>query len=158
MLRFPVVLTPDENGTVIAEVPDIPGTITFGQDEAEALDMALDAALTMLSAMMDDGEDIPSPSEPTAGQSWIELPPMAVVKLAVYHGMKDQGVSQLKMAARLHTDAKSVRRLLDLYHRSKWDHLEMALETLGYRVQVRVEPSPIYPGFFGDRGRDCVWD
>jgi antitoxin HicB len=157
MLRFPVVLTPDENGTVIAEVPDIPGTVTYGQNEAEALDMALDAALTMLSAMMDDGEDIPSPSEPTAGQSYIELPPMAVVKLAVYQGMKDQGVSQLKMAVRLHTDAKSVRRLLDLYHRSKWDHLEMALEALGYRVQVRVEPSPIYPGFFGDRGKERVW-
>ena len=157
MLRFPVVLTPDENGTVIAEVPDIPGTITFGQDEAEALDMALDAALTMLSAMMDDGEDIPSPSAPAPGQAVIELPPMAVVKLAVYQGMKDQGVSQLKMAARLHTDAKSVRRLLDLYHRSKWDHLEMALEALGYRVQVRVEPSPIYPGFFGDRGKERVW-
>jgi antitoxin HicB len=157
MLRFPVVLTPDENGTVIAEVPDIPGTMTFGLDEAEALDMALDAALTMLSAMMDDSEDIPSPSEPTAGQNCIELPPMAVVKLAVYQGMKDQGVSQLKMAARLHTDAKSVRRLLDLYHHSKWDHLEMALEALGYRVQVRVEPSPIYPGFFGDRGKERIW-
>lgn len=157
MLRYPVVLTHDDNGTVVAEVPDIPGTVTLGQDEAEALDMALDAALTMLSAMMDDGEDIPSPSEPAPGQPVIELPPMAVVKLAVYQGMKDQGVSQLKMAARLHTDPKSVRRLLDLYHRSKWDHLEMALEALGYRVQVRVEPSPIYPGFFGDRGKGRVW-
>ena len=77
MPRYPVILTPDDNGTVIAEVPGIPGTITFGQDEAEALDMALDAALTMLSAMMDDGEDIPSPSEPKAGQPVIELPPMA---------------------------------------------------------------------------------
>ena len=156
MLRFPVVLTPDEDGTIIAEVPDIPGTITFGQDEAEAMDMALDAALTMLSAMIDDGEDIPSPSEPTAGQSWIELPPMAVVKLAIYQGMRDQGVSQLKMAARLHTDPKSVRRLLDLYHRSKWDHLEMALEALGYRAVVRVEPSKVYKGFFGGEVKERV--
>lgn len=157
MLRYPVVLTPDENGTFIAEVPDIPGAFTFGRDEAEALDMALDVALTMLCAIMDDGEDIPSPSEPTAEQPVIELPPMAVVKLAIYQAMKDQGVNQLKMAARLHTDPKSIRRLLDLYHRSKWDHLEMALESLGYRVQVRVEPSPIYPGFFGNRGKERMW-
>ena len=157
MLRYPVVLTSDENGTVITEVPDIPGTITFGKDKAEALDMALDAALTMLTAIMDDGEDIPQPSEPKTDQPIIELPPMAVVKLAIYQGMKDQGVSQLKMAARLHTDPKSVRRLLDLYHRSKWDHLEMALEALGYRVQVRVEPSPVYPGFFGNRGKERIW-
>ena len=81
ILHFPVMVTPDKNGTVIAEVPDIPGTVTFGQDEAEALDMALDAAVTMLSAMMDDDEDIPSPSDLTPGQPVIELPPMAVVKL-----------------------------------------------------------------------------
>jgi len=157
MLRYSVVLTPDENGSVIAEVPDIPGTITFGKDKTKALDMALDAALTMLAAIMDDGEDIPQPSEPKTDQPIIELPPMAVVKLAIYQGMKDQGVSQLKMAARLHTDPKSVRRLLDLYHHSKWDHLEMALEALGYRVQVRVEPSPVYPGFFGNRGKERIW-
>lgn len=118
------MLTPDENGTVIAEAPDLPGTITFGQDEAEVLDMALDASLTMLYATMDDGEDIPRPNEPTADQPVIELPPMAVVKLAANQAMKDQCVSQLKMAARLHTDPKSVCRLLDLYYHSKWDHLE----------------------------------
>ena len=79
MLRFPVVLTPDENGTVIAEVPDIPGTITFGQGEAEALDMALDAALTMLSAMMDDSSDshmlmvIDRPDQKKAWETYVRM-------------------------------------------------------------------------------------
>jgi antitoxin HicB len=45
---------------------------------------------------------------------------------------------------------------LDLYHRSKWDHLEMALEALGYRAVVRVEPSPIYKGFFGGDVKERV--
>ena len=155
-MRYAVRLTPDENGTVIAEVPDLPGVITVGTDASDALDMALDATLTMLCAMMDEAEDIPSPSEIEPGEPFIELPPMAVVKLAIYQGMRDQRVSQLKMAARLHTDPKSVRRLLDLYHRSKWDHLEMALEALGYRAVVRVEPSPIYKGFFGDEVKQRV--
>ncbi len=157
MLRYRVELTPDENGTVVAVVPAIPGTMTVGKDADEAQDMALDAALTMLAAMMDDGEDIPQADEPATGQPSIELPPMAVVKMAVYQAMKDQGVSQLKLAARLHTDPKSIRRLLDLYHASRWDHLEMALEALGYRVQVQVEPSPLYPGFFGSRVKDRTW-
>ena len=157
MPRYPVILTPDENGTVIAEVPDIPGTVTFGHDEAEALDMALDAALSMLSHLMDSRQDIPTPHEPTTSQPTIEIPPLVVMKLAIYQAMHDQGVSVAKMAARLHIPFATMRRLLDLYHRSKWDHLEMALEALGYRVQVRVEPSPIYPGFFGDRGKERVW-
>lgn len=157
MPRYPVMLTPDENGTVIAEVPDIPGTITFGQDEAEALDMALDAALSMLCHLIDSRQDIPPPREPAEGQPTIELPPLVVMKLAIYQAMHDQGVSLAKMAARLHIPFATMRRLLDLYHRSKWDHLEMALEALGYRVQVRVGPSPIYPGFFGDRARERIW-
>ncbi len=157
MLRYRVELTPDDNDTTLAEVPGIPGTITFGRDKAEALDMALDAALTMLAAAMDDGEDIPPTDEPQEGQPYIELPPMVVVKLAIYQAMKDQGVTQLKMAARLHTDAKSVRRLLDLDHRSRWDHLEMALESLGYQVKVQVEPSSLYPGFFGSRVKERTW-
>ena len=157
MLRYRVELTPDENGTIIAVVPAIPGVMTMGKDADEAQDMALDASLTMLAAMMDDGEDIPLADEPEAEHPFIEVPPMAVVKLAIYQAMKDQGVSQLKMAARLHTDPKSVRRLLDLFHASRWDHLEMALEALGYQVKVQVEPSPLYPGFFGTRGKDRTW-
>jgi len=155
-MRYAARLTPDENGTVVAEVPELPGVLTVGTDTSDALDMALDAALTMLCAMMDEAEDIPPPSEIKPGEPFIELPPMAVVKLAVYQGMRDQGVSQLKMAARLHTDPKSVRRLLDLYHRSTWDHLEMALEALGYRAVVRVEPSKVYKGFFGGEVKERV--
>lgn len=157
MLRYRVELSPDENGTLIAVIPAIPGAMTVGKDADEALDMALDAALTMLAAMMDDGEDIPQADEPETEQAFVELPPMAVVKMALYQAMKDQGVSQLKLAARLHTDPKSVRRLLDLFHASRWDHLEMALEALGYRVKVQVEPSPLYPGFFGSRVKDRTW-
>lgn len=155
-MRYPITLERLDDRTVMATCPTVPEIMTAGKDESDALDMALDAALTVFCAMMDDNEDIPLPSDIDPDAPFIELPPMAVVKLAIYQGMRDQGVSQLKMAARLHTDPKSVRRLLDLYHRSKWDHLEMALEALGYRAVVRVEPSPIYPGFFGGKVKERV--
>jgi len=156
-MRFPITLERLDHQTVMATCPTVPEIVTAGTDEDEALDMALDALLTLLDHMMERGEEIPFAAacdEPAA--PFIELPPMAVVKLAIYQGMRDQGVSQLKMAARLHTDPKSVRRLLDLYHRSKWDHLEMALEALGYRAVVRVEPSKVYKGFFGGEVKERV--
>ena len=109
--------------------------------------MALDVALTMLAARMDDTEDIPSPPALKRGQaSFIELPAMAEVKLAIYQAMRRQGVSQVKLAGILGTDPKSVRRLLDLFHASRWDHLEMALEALGYQARVTVEPFTAAPG------------
>ena len=70
---------------------------------------------------------------------------MAEVKLAIYQAMRVQGVSQVKLASLLGTDPKSVRRLLDLFHTSRWDHLEMALEALGYQARVTVEPVAQVP-------------
>lgn len=37
---YPVVLSPDENGSIIAEFPDIPEAMTMGADENEALEWA----------------------------------------------------------------------------------------------------------------------
>jgi len=143
MLRFPYTIAPDDNGTFLVVVEGIPGAFTACRSMDEAHDMALDVALTMLAAMMDDAEDIPVAPAMESGQSaFVEIPPMQEMKLAIYQAMRDQDVSQVRLAALLRTDPKSVRRLLDLYHASRWDHLEMALEALGFRARVSIEPAP----------------
>jgi len=144
MLRYPYTITPEENGTFLVVVEGIPGAFTACRSESEARDMALDVALTMLSAMMDDGEDIPLAPTPkkTKPGGFVDIPAMAEVKLTIYQAMRRQGVSQVRLARLLETDPKSVRRLLDLFHVSRWDHLEMGLAALGYRARVTVEPVP----------------
>ena len=147
MLRYPYTITPEANGTILVTVAGIPGAFTACRSQEEARDMALYVALTMLAAMMDDAEVIPAPPAPKRGQAnFVELPAMAEVKLAVYQAMRSQGVSQVKLAGILGTDPKSIRRLLDLFHASRWDHLEMALEALGYQARVTVEPFTAVPG------------
>lgn len=140
MLSYPYTVTPESNGTFLVTVAGIPGAFTACRSADEARDMALDAALTMLAAMMDDAEDIPTPPAPEPGQALVDIPPVAEMKLALYQAMRRQGVSQVRLAALLGTDPKSVRRLLDPFHASRWDHLELALEALGYRARVTVEP------------------
>jgi antitoxin HicB len=147
MLRYPYTITPETNGTFLVAVAGIPGVFTACRSEAEAHDMALDVTLTMLAAMMDEGEDAPPVPPKGRGKGpFVELPAMAEVKLAIYQAMRRQGVSQVKLASLLGTDPKSVRRLLDLFHASRWDHLEMALEALGYQARVTVEPFAPAPG------------
>jgi len=34
---YPVILTPDENDTVIAQFPDVPEALTVGEDNTNAL-------------------------------------------------------------------------------------------------------------------------
>ncbi|MDR1965684.1 MAG: type II toxin-antitoxin system HicB family antitoxin [Synergistaceae bacterium] len=43
--------------------PDLPGCVTVGADQAEALRMAKDAMALHLWGMEDDGDDIPAPTE-----------------------------------------------------------------------------------------------
>jgi antitoxin HicB len=154
MLRYHVVFESDpDTGQIIAELPDIPGCISIGADEDEAREMVVDAALTWLHHAMLANELLPAPEVLEPGQAFVEIPAMAEMKLYIYLAMRDQGVSQVRLARRLHTDPKAVRRLLNLWHRSEWDHVEMALEALGYQASVTVTPSAHYPAFHGGKVR-----
>src|SRR5438046_5269233 len=54
---YPVELKRDDNGTILVTFPDVPGAITFGEDEKDALEHAVDALETMLLARMLDRKD-----------------------------------------------------------------------------------------------------
>ena len=69
-MNYPVDLTPDDNGTILATLPDVPGAITFGGDEAEALSNAVDALESVVSALIADRRDIPGPS-PARGRKTV---------------------------------------------------------------------------------------
>jgi antitoxin HicB len=67
MLRYRVKLSKDTNGTILVEVPDIPGAVTFGEDREEALLRAPDAIETVLIGNMADHRDIPMPRASAEG-------------------------------------------------------------------------------------------
>ena len=135
---YPVTFRNDKNGTVIAEVPDVPGTATVGANHAEALERVGGALVAMLSAMIEDRESIPPPSRAKKGQSVVSLPPLIAAKLAIYRAMREHRMNQVDLAARLGSDARQVRRLLDLHHHSRLDQLEAALGALGKRLVLDV--------------------
>jgi antitoxin HicB len=136
-MRYPIHLRPDQNNTVIAQAIDVPEALTFGDDEAEARAHAIDALICALGGYVDAGRPIPKPSPPR-GRAVVELPPMITAKLAIYEAMRDAGVSQTALAARLGCDSRQVRRLLDLDHASTLAQLERGLAALGKRLVVEV--------------------
>ena len=138
---YPVAFTRDSNRTVIAEIPDIPGAMTVGRDRAQALERIQDALVVMLSGLMAQGEPIPPPSTQKKGQNAVPLPPMVAAKLAVYQAMRANGLTQSDLARKLRCDPKQVRRLLDLDHNSRFDHLEAALSALGKKLVVDVRDA-----------------
>lgn len=138
--NYAVSLVPAEEGGFVVTFPDVPEAITEGEDEGDALLRAVDALETALEFYTDGNEDLPKASKPKRGQGTVRPSALACVKLAIYQGMRDQGVRKSDLARRLNVHMPQVDRLLDLDHASRLDLAEGALKALGYQVQIGVSP------------------
>ena len=74
VIGYPVVLTPDDNGTFLVTFPDVPGAVTFGETEEEALTRAVDALLTVFDGLVREGKEMPLPSWRVEGAGVVEIP------------------------------------------------------------------------------------
>ena len=138
-MAYPVILTVDaESGQVMVRIPDVPEAITIGKNKEEALHWAQDALIVALSGYMDEGKDLPPPSQPDPGQPSLSLPALITAKTAIYQAMRKEGVNQRTLAKKLGCDARQVRCILDLSHKSRIEHLEAALRVLGERLAVEI--------------------
>ncbi len=140
MLIYPVELTPDDNDTFLVTFPDVPEAVTFGEDEAEALLMAEDALLVMLSAYMDDRQPIPEPS-PLNGRPGVALKVAASAKIALYNALLAAGKRKADLARMLNLTAIQVDHLLSLHHKSRIEQIETALAALGKRLIVEMREA-----------------
>jgi len=141
MLRYPVKLSKDTNGTILVVVPDVPEAHTFGEDEAEALMQAVDAIESALSMYVDDRREIPTPSAPKRGMTRVTLPALTEAKLALYSAMRAQNIGKTDLARRLNCHLPQVDRLLDLLHSSRLEQLEAAFRALGKRLTIAIEEA-----------------
>ena len=135
---YPVILTPDENGTIIAKFPDVPEAITVGADEANALEWAQDALVVALTGYIEERRDIPTPSKRKRGQAFVHLPAQVAMKLAIYQGMRDQGITQATLGECIGVDGRQVRRILDLDHNTSLSQLVRALKCLGKELLIDI--------------------
>ena len=133
---YPCNLAPEEDGGFSVSFPDVPEALTCGNDRVEALAMAEDALIVALGAYVANREDIPIPSVSIAGQDLIAVPAMTAAKLALYTAMRRQNISKVALAERLNLSEGTVRKLLDLDHRSQIGNVERALRAVGRSLVV----------------------
>ena len=51
----------EENGRILASVPDLPGVAAYGASEEEAVRKVKSIALQVLADMIESGEEVPTP-------------------------------------------------------------------------------------------------
>ena len=139
MLRYSVILRPDDNDTVLVTFPDFPEAATFGEDQQDALLRAGDALETAIQGRIGDFEDVPLPS-PTAAPT-VELPVQISLKVLLYRAMRERKLRKANLAQRLGWKPPQVDRLFDLQHASRLDQLEAAFAALGKRIHVVISDA-----------------
>ena len=135
---FPVTLEPTEEG-VLVSFPDIPEALTSGADREEALAEAADCLLAAFGGYILERRPLPIAS-PARGRPLIPVPALVAAKLALYQTMLEQRVTNVELARRLGTVEGTIRRLLDVDHRSHIGQVEAALATLGRSLLVEARP------------------
>lgn len=139
-LAYPVKLDTQEEGTIFVSFPDVPEALTEGTTEREALAEAEDCLIAALGGYVNERRSIPCPS-PARGCPVVILPALVAAKLALYQAMHEQGVSNVALAGQLGIMEGTVRRLLDLDHRSHIGQIEAALKTFGKRLVIAARAA-----------------
>lgn len=137
---FPVDLEPDEDGRIVARVAEVPGCVTDGATQAEALHEADDALEEALAVLIDLKRDIPEPS-PADGRPLAAPGALMAAKVALYMTLRTTGTSNVALAQRLGVAETEVRRMLDPRHNTKIGRIEQALALFGQRLVVSVEAA-----------------
>jgi antitoxin HicB len=121
--------------------PDFLDAATDAPSLRAAMTEAEDCLEEAVAGRIKRGEGIPAPSPAPEGMVRVALSALYAMKAALYSALRETGVSQSALAARLGRDEKEVRRLLDPEHTSRTPNLEAALRAVGKRVQVVVKDS-----------------
>jgi antitoxin HicB len=125
--------------------PDVYGANTGGWSWEEALEMAGDCLGVALGMYVKAHEDIPTPSPLAEGQVPVSVAPIVAAKLALYSAMREQGITNVVLAARLGLQENAVRRLLDPSHRSHITSVEKALRAVGRSLVVEDRAATQHP-------------
>ena len=152
-MRYAVRLSKDDNGTFLATLPDVPEAITYGDTNAEALERAVAAVLTVFDECMRARRPIPAPK--TTGGTTIEIPVLEAAKIALYQTMTEQRVTKAELGRRLNVHMPQIDRILNVRHASKMGQVVSAFNALGKRVELRVvdEATRPLPGFMASVAR-----
>lgn len=138
-MRYAVRLSPDDNGTLLVSVPDLPEALTFGEDREDALARAVDAIETALIGRMAAREDIPDPKTQTG--DFVTLPALSAAKVELYRLMRQQSIGKSELGRRLGVALPQIDRLIDLRHGSRLDALERAFGVLGHIMTVKIDKA-----------------
>ena len=137
-LCYPAVFRPDKKGGFSVSFPDFPEAHTQGDTEEDAFAMAIDCLHTAIEWRLEEKQEMPRPSRKRGRLVAIPVPYDLAPKLGLLQLMREQRVSNVGLAKRLHVTEAVVRRMLNPKHKSKPGQYMRALQVLGATARVTL--------------------
>jgi antitoxin HicB len=139
--QYPVLLIPAEEGGYVVTCRNLPQLVTQGDNEQDALAQAVDAMDEVFATYMVNNMDFPEPGRLKPQEYLVSPPAETMAKAALYVAMREAGISKVQLAKQLGVDEKEVRRLLDPHYGSKLPRIAKAIQLLGKRLVIGLEPA-----------------
>ncbi len=139
--EYPVLFTAAVEGGWVITCRDLPEAISQAEGNEDREEIASGCLQAAIETRVEDGHDLPPPSRVRAGEVKVALPIDTAAKAALYEAMREAKVSKSELARRLGVDEKEVRRMLDHGHVSKLPRIAHAIELLGKRLVIGLEPA-----------------
>jgi antitoxin HicB len=139
---YPASFLPEDDGKGFhVRFPDLPESLTGGEDLADTFVQAADALAEAIAGRIGRGDEIPVPSKPKRGDHLISIPLYLAPKLALYLAMRERRIPNTELAKRLGISETVIRRMLNPRHHTKPEKIQAALAALGKRIVVRFEDA-----------------
>lgn len=135
-IAYPIELSKKRSRTVRVALPDFADAFADcprGEERNAAATLLVDA----LERCIKERGEIPKPSRAPVADL-VEPPSLVAAKVCLYEAMREKELSNVAFAKQLGTVEGTVRRLIDVRHRSHIDQVEAALAMLGKRLILTV--------------------
>lgn len=138
MISYPVELTPDDNDTLLVTCPDLPGVVSFGKTETEALRHAGDAIEEWVAGCLHEFRPI---ARPSAGAPRATISLYTSLILELYWALHERGWSRADLQRALGWHRTQVDRLFDLRQETKISRLDAAFRAIGVEPDVTLRAA-----------------
>jgi antitoxin HicB len=138
VIKYRVILAPDDNSTFLVTSPDFPEVTTCGDTREDALKYAVGAFQEIIAGYVHYKKSIPKPSKIRAKDEFITLPLQTEMKIRMYESMRDSGMRKSELARKMKLHRQEMERLLDFNKSTNLDRIESAFAAMGKRVSFEV--------------------
>jgi antitoxin HicB len=137
-ISYPVVLTPDDNDTLLVTCPDLPGVTTYGETEADALRWASDAIEEWIAGCLHEFRPI---AKPSSGEPRASVSLHTSLVLMLYWALQDRQWTRADLQRALGWHRPAVDRLFDLRQETKVSRLQEAFNALGLEPDITLRAA-----------------